>query len=173
VKRLRQAIARGLARLSHAAAAQPAPIDWIDYYTGAPAGWWIAEIQATIQQTWKPNPDDPDHPIQESPARDWIGPLAELVEQAIRDHGRLQGDENIAGAFVTALILTTWATRIARAKAFDPHRPIELRQLGYRHWMRMLAALQEATVDESRDQDFFDQPWESPFLADATDGGFV
>lgn len=144
------------------------PVDWLDHYTGRPASWWVLLVQERINATWRENPENPDHPISQ-PTVDWMPAIADEVRYRARAHG----DENISSAMILGLVLTTWALRISRAKAFDPHRPLELRQLGYAGWVRYCAALNQAQVDESADPAMFEQPWESPWLPDATDGDFV
>ncbi len=77
-------------------------------------------------------------------------------------------------AATLAVAAGTWACRIQRAKALDPRRPAALRREAYRQWLWLSHALSAITFDESRDPEMFpDQPWESPYLPDATDGEFV
>jgi hypothetical protein len=50
--------------------------------------------------------------------------LNELLERPPRSYG----DQNMWAAKAAALILGSWAMRVSRAKAFDPRRPVKLRQ---------------------------------------------
>lgn len=132
---------------------------------------WVLWIQRQINTTWRPNPAATAHPIS-YPAEDWIQPLTEEVQERVLERCR-GGDENIGIAMVVSYILATWAGRIARAKSFDPRRPVELRKGAYAAWLAWVRRMNETLVDESLDPSFFEQPWESPFLPDATDGDFV
>jgi hypothetical protein len=142
--------------------------DYLDRATGRDAVAWVLFIQEAISSTWEDNPADPDHPI--SDPRIWAHAL---VNELWQQRPSRYGDENMWMAAVLAVAAGTWAVRIQRAKAFDPHRPVALRKGAYRRWLGLTRALLAVTVDESRDSEMFDQPWESPFVKDATDGRFV
>jgi hypothetical protein len=147
------------------------PYNYLRSRTGMDEAEWVRWIQDRISSTWQPNPDDPKHPIS-WPADDWIIPLVEEVERRVLER-MSGGDENIGIAQLLALILATWGGRIARAKSMDPHRPVELRQRAYTSWLRFVLHMQATLVDEARDPEYFEQPWESPYLPEATDGDFV
>jgi hypothetical protein len=173
---LRIGISKAIRFLADKIAREPKPEhtdDEIKHLTGKSLEFWIWLIQEGIKNTWKPNPDDPAHPIQESPAEDWIIPFTRRVEHYIGKQERVRGDENIATAYVVSAILQVWAIRIARAKAFDPNRPVELRQSAYRRHREMVCWTISRAIDESKDFDFFPQEYENPFHPDATDGEFI
>lgn len=145
--------------------------DYLEAMTGHGADWWVAFVQRRIGETWTPNPDDPDHPI--SDPRDW---LHDVVDEVCAGMARVRTgpyDENIGAALVLSAVAGTWGSRCAHAKTQDPRRPVALRQDAYRRWLAHVGAIAQVLVDASSDPDFFDQPWETPFAPDATDGSFV
>lgn len=151
---------------------QAEPQDWLEHYTGEPATYWVDLIQASISETWEPNPKDPDHPLMTT--WDWLEIVGNRVVEQRGLHARgHHGDENIGTAIALSLVFGIWACRISRAKAFDPRRPVQLRQAAYRSWLNYAMALASLPLDEAKDPEMFDQPWESPFLEHATDGSFV
>jgi hypothetical protein len=149
---------------------EPPCLDWLAQRTGYDTTTWVLLVQDLIQARFVENPDDPDHPFTDP--REW---MEELSQQIHRCSPQGDGyDENIWHGQVMAMIVATWASRLARAKAMDPRRPVRLRRAAYRKWWEFTVNLEANLVDESLDPDMFpDQPWESPWLKDATDGSFV
>ena len=83
-------------------------------------------------------------------------------------------DGNMRMACVLSYVLALWYLRLHRAKAYDPRRPVKLRQGAY--WSRLgyAQALFVAITDESLDPKMFPgQNWESPWNPHTTDGYFV
>lgn len=142
--------------------------DYLEARTERDGAWWVAFIQDAVAATFEDNPADPDHPICDP--RLWAHAL---VDEIWRHRPQRYGDENMWMAQVLALAAGTWAVRIQRAKSMDPRRPVGLRRGAYQHWLELAHAFAAVVADESRDPEMFTQPWESPWVPDATDGKFV
>lgn len=143
--------------------------DYLEGATGKDAAWWVEFIQQAIADSFEHNPRDPDHPFCEP--SEWAHRLVLELDGRRPDR---YGDENMWMAATLAIAAGTWVCRIQRAKACDPHRPVALRRAAYEQYMTLVYAMARIGADESRDPEMFPgQPWESPYLPDATDGAFV
>lgn len=146
------------------------PVDYLDAITGHDTGWWVRRCQDEIAATWVTDPNDPDHGVV---TYEWLQTIINEVTRAYGETAKGRGDGNIGAATAIALVLGAWSLRVARAKDFDPRRPLEIRRSAYGGWLRVAAAFTALTYDESYDPEAFDQPWENPHHPDATDGDFV
>lgn len=144
---------------------------YLKQYTGYDSNTWVRTVQTLIQDSgdWR----NETHP--ECDVRKWMRELTQMVNDAVVDHATDDEsyDENIRIGSCLAVILTCWSVRIARAKTHDPRRPVKLRKKSAKRVRRMAAAIHDAVFDETQDADYFDQPWEYPYMDNATDGDFV
>ena len=138
------------------------------YYTGHDSAYWVEWIQRRIARYFEAEPDNP-HP--ECDPGEWLG---DLVEEVMQSRIVRYGDENIQMSLVLATILSTWSLRLARTKAYDPRRPIALRQLALQSFTHSQQTLFDAITNERRDAEFFTLPrWDFPHDPKASNGSFV
>jgi hypothetical protein len=166
-RKQRAELAVRIARLRHRILPRPCR-DELEAMTGRDAIWWTLFVQAVIADAFRDNPKDPDHPVCD-PA-EWLN---EVLQELADRRPKAYGDENMWLARALSLVLATWDARISRAKAFDPRRPVALRRQAYNSYLRFGHALAAVTLDERGDFEMFDQPWESPYDPEATDGSFI
>lgn len=156
-------------------------------YTGHDSTYWVDHIQALIRIYFDAEPDNP-HP--ECDPEQWMHALTSSVVQqhaawmaqplAPRRFERFRKarlrepyDGNISSAYCVVIILTTWSVRLSRAKAHDARRPLDLRRKALDRNRAVVSALYDAIYDETRDAEYFDLPWQYPYMAGATSGDFI
>ena len=76
-------------------------------------------------------------------------------------------------AAVLSQVLSLWYLRVQRAKAFDPHRPLNTRCRAYQRWLGYCQALMYNCVNEQHDSIVFQQEWELPFAPEARSGDYI
>ena len=96
----------------------------------------------------------------------WIADLAHEVTMLMGEKGLLHlGDGNIVLAQVVSMVLVLWASRVYRAKCYDPKRDAEMARKCLASTHHYDAAIFEAMTDVSKDHVYFpDQGWRSPFV---------
>ena len=154
--------------------------DPIRRLTGHTRVYWAQRIQSLIQRGGKEQPmvwikgrKGTRHRHSTGDPLWWFVRLTNEVSIAIdATLKRKRRDGNMVLASVVGLILLFWFFRVARAKAFDRHRPIVDRKQSLRAWQRWAGAMLAAITDESMDPQLFTQQWENPYLPGATDGVF-
>lgn len=162
---------------------KPRSSQWIEHMTGKDRQWWVAKVQALITKNSKPT-KDPWHGTTNTEKM-----VQDLMKEIKKTYGhdfqaktgsRISAmetrrfDENMRMASVLGYVLTLFYARLHRAKAYDPRRPVKLRQVAYQQRHLWSIAMFRAMTDESEDQDHFPgQKWESPFDPYPTDGYFV
>ncbi len=135
--------------------------------TGHSDQHWVHAAQALINEytDWD---ESTGHGDSETEA--WVVDLARDVVRSMRGGG----DPNMGAAAALGLILVTWYARIQRAKAYDPNRPVKLRQRALEAHRDYVALVMDSVNDESRDHVYFaGQKWDPPFAPEAKDGEFV
>lgn len=81
---------------------------------------------------------------------------------------------NMRAAVVLGHLLCLWAFRTARAKAYDPRRPADVRRKAMDTWVWNAMELTTALLDEREDADFFPgQDWDAPCQPKARNGTFL
>jgi hypothetical protein len=153
------------------APAEPSTLtdEWLRKQTGRGAEWWVEYVQREIWEHVLEGEDGKVHP--EIDVVGWQRRVVGIVELSRPDG---EYDENIRGALVLGVVMLLWGMRISRAKAYDPNRPLELRQRALRRWSAMMAIVVDAVTNESLDHRFFEgQGWDPPFAPGARDGDFV
>lgn len=139
-------------------------------YTGRDAEWWVLFVQQRIEVGFRlnPNPADPNHPLFDE------GWLRDVLNEALDRTRSPGGDPNIALGAVLAVVFSAWAARIARAKSYDPNRPLDLRRRALYRQAGMVAAIIDAAIDEGQDHLYFPkQKWNPPHGPQAEGGSFV
>jgi hypothetical protein len=138
------------------------------YHTGHDSAYWVEYIQNLIKRWFDAEPDNP-HPHCEPGL--WMTELVEHVEEKMIERA---GDENMQIGLIMATILSVWTIRLAHTKAYDPRRPISLRQQALDSYTNSQAVLFSAVTDERRDADYFRLPrWDYPYDPEAMNGDFV
>lgn len=150
-------------------------------YTGVDSVGWVSLIESLIRTYFDADPDNP-HPECDA---QW---LHSLVDEIDHRHAawmskprrferfrkpRPAYDGNISRALLLSVILGTWSVRLSRAKAHDSPRPLELRKVALHRNRMLVSALHDAIYDETHDAEFFDLPWQYPYMDGATSGDFV
>lgn len=151
--------------------------EWIEDATSKPRAYWVARVQQLIQENSEPNPDNPQHPETDAGAF-LLQLVAEVLESAPLSSwqtGVPPYDGNMRAAAILGYVLSLWFARIARAKLYDPNRPLgnalPIYKSRYLAWCHALAA---ALFDESEDSTYFPgQKWQYPFAPGAKGGFFV
>lgn len=102
----------------------------------------------------------------------WLGAVAAAVGTC-KPPGGLY-DENMRAAAIFGYVLLLWVSRVQRAKAYDPNRPVKLRQKALERWMTIAAAVSLIFTDERYDAAVFPgQQWDAPFAPQAKSGKYV
>lgn len=140
--------------------------------TGEGCKFWCDYIGNLIPKYSKPT-DNPLHGFTESNL--WVRDLADEIWKRVQERYDLTRlDENIITSKLLTLILGLWSCRIIRAKAYDPRRPVEIRQGMMKKLLEYHHALLDCISDESNDHVFFpSQGWDAPFAPNAKDGTFI
>jgi len=145
------------------------PKDWLSEVTGRDRRWWVARVQGLITKHSKPT-KDPHHGA--TATAKVIAELTSDLQKMWDGNGKFDGNMRTAAAL--SMILATWYLRLHKAKAFDPRRPVKLRQSAYYQRLSYAMAMFRAIEDESLDAEMFPgQNWESPFEPSPTDGYFI
>lgn len=159
---------RRLTRRKPAPARQTPRDQALVYHTGHDSVYWVGRIQDMIKVWFDAEPENP-HPHC-NPA-EWLTELVKEVEAARIER---YGDENIQMAVVLATILATWGIRLGRTKAYDPRRPVAIRQNSLETVGGLQAILFDAITNETQDPAYFYLPrWDNPFDPEAVNGDFV
>ena len=145
----------------------PTESSWIASVTGKPRRWWVAEVQRLISKHSRPT-KDPHHGQTRTGAV--IAELVGIVHKTFPKKETFDG--NMRMAAVLSYVLAIWYSRLSRAKAYDPRRPVAHRKMGYAN--RLAWAMALALMDESEDAEHFPgQRWEMPYDPYPTDGYFI
>ena len=129
---------------------------------------WVGIIQTAIRRHSRPS-SDPDH--SETNALKWVHDLAKEVQATAPKKG--QYDENMRLASIIALALTYWFSRVQRAKAYDPRRPVVLRRAALQRWHDFWRDMLDGAIFEAEDAELFPgQHWDPPWSEHAIDGHF-
>ena len=144
---------------------------WIEDLSGKDRKWWVAKVQTLIKRHSRPT-KNPWHGTTDSSLV--IRDLAREVGRHAMPKKGPAYDGNMRMAAILSYVLALWFFRIARAKSYDPRRPVKHRKAAYLGQLKFATAMFHAIVDESEDPEFFPgQKWESPFDPYPTDGYFV
>ncbi len=144
-------------------------MSWIASVTGKPRRWWIAEVQRLISKHSRPT-KDPRHGQTRTGAV--IAELVGIIHKTFPKKETFDG--NMRMAAVLSYVLAIWYSRLGRAKAYDPRRPVAHRKMGYVNRLAWAMAMVLALMDESEDAEHFPgQKWETPFDPYPTDGFFT
>lgn len=134
--------------------------------TGKRLQHWYSRIGVLIGDASKPIGSSG---LESTDTEKWIGKLAVEIGRAVDVTLPVTHDENIAAARCMTLILGLWSTRIIRAKAYDPRRPLKARRAMMLSFAQQQRALLECVADESEDPRLFPaQSWDNPLAKDAS-----
>jgi hypothetical protein len=113
---------------------------------------------------------DPDH--GETQVLKWVADVAKAVQDTAPQRGRYDG--NMREAMVLSLVLALWFSRVQRAKAYDPRRPVWVRRAALARWREFWREMLDAAVNEVDDPEVFSgQHWDPPWSPHAHDGVFL
>ena len=147
------------------------PKDTLESYTGHDGVWWLRFVEKSIKKCMGPVQKD-GHSRMTS--YNWLNAvILELFKSFPKDGPQYDGNMRIA--FLTALVLGTWYSRVHHSKSFDPHRPKKIRQQSYASWRYAMLTLISSLIDEERDPRVFNGiPYsENPFDPKTKSGKFV
>ncbi len=134
-------------------------------WTGQGAQYWFDRIGALIARTAKPVKG---YAVSTCDPAQWVGELAREICKAAHPKIPTAADENITAARLLSLLLAGWFARIARAKAYDPRRPVKVRRQVMGRLQDYSEALLGVLTDESMDPSLFPaQEWDVPFAKNA------
>lgn len=130
-------------------------------WTGRDSRFWMNYIGQVISRNVK---SIKGYNLQSGDPRKWMTEVVLKVGLCTIARCQPEADENLAAARVVSLILTLWFYRVARAKCYDPRRPVKGRRESLKRLVEYNHLLADCLVDESRDGEFFpEQEWDMPF----------
>jgi hypothetical protein len=146
---------------------------WILKNTKKDAVRWFLDVQKCIAaHTSPPRTRGKYKGHGTTDTKKWIDDLYWLIWRK-RPKGKAY-DENMYLAAAMGYVLVLWYTRIQRAKAYDPRRPIEIRKGAIDRIPHYLSSLVHDLLDDSIDaHTLAGQDFEPPYGRNATDGKFV
>jgi hypothetical protein len=147
------------------------PKDALESYTGRDRRWWLRFVQRRIAKCSGPVQSD-GHSRMTS--YNWLGDvIVELVKTLPKDGPAY--DPNMRLAYLTAMVLGTWYSRVHHSKTFDPRRPKKIRRKAYESWRNAVLGLVGSLISEHDDPLVFNgKPYyENPYDPKATSGKFV
>lgn len=149
----------------------PRTPDYLTELTGFDATHWFRRVQALIAD----HSTAPRGPLHNRHGRTNVaGWLPALHREVLKATPKGNYDGNMRHAAALGLILSQWFLRVQKAKAYDPRRPIRLRQMGQLRWQTHVIELMAAAIDESQDPFWFGaQHFDPPFGRHAIDGVFT
>lgn len=145
---------------------------WLKSRTGKDFRWWNLFVGNAIarhaRKTKKSVHDEVDVP-------DWMGDFTEELDRRV---SRLlpsnKYDNNMAFAASASYVLMRWFVRLARAKSYDPRRPVKVRRKMMGRLTEYCREVVGFMVDESGDADNYPkQEWDPPFAPGAKDGKYT
>lgn len=130
---------------------------------------WMQLVNGAIAKASRPSAD-PDH--GETNTLRWLGEVARAVHGTFPKNGRYDG--NMRAAMLLSVVLGLWYSRVQRAKAYDPRRPVVQRRAALARWRAYWHEMFDAAVNEVDDATVFSgQHWDPPWSPHAIDGVFL
>jgi len=130
---------------------------------------WLQYVNGVIAAHSTMRTSDPDHGASNALA--WTADLMREIHASHPKKGTFDG--NMRQAAIAALVFALWYSRVQRAKAYDPRRPVVLRRAALATWRKFWHAMFDAAVYEGEDAEVFSgQHWDPPWSPHAVDGVF-